>query len=289
VINQSGVGNTVNNITVNNVNNIVNNVTNVTNVNNQQVNNTVVNNFRGPTNYVNAAQRPWGGRYDYVHSHWHNSYWNLRYRPGIWFNPATGPVFGIGPVVQYNFANPYLTQTSVSYFSGYDYSRPIRPIDTVDTSGRVSEEAIRRLDAARDAFRQQDYRRCLSLVEGAIQLLPDDPVMHELRALALFAIREYDSAATVIYSVLGAGPGSDWSSIGSLYANQDIYLEQMRDLSRYVASVPDRPGPRFLLAYHLLVIGYPEQAYNQLVTVQRLRPDDRVTSELVRALQQQSN
>lgn len=287
VVNQSGVGNTVN---IQNVQNIVNNVTNVTNINNQQVNNTVVNNFRGPTNYVNNYQRPWRGRYDYVHNHWHGSgsYWNFRYRPSIWFNPATGPVFGIGPVVTYNFVNPYWSPTSVTYFSGYDYSQPIRPLNNIDQSGRVTEEAIRRLDAARAAFRQQDYRRALDLVEGAIRLLPDDPVMHEFRALSLFAMREYDAAATVIYSVLGAGPGSDWSSIGSLYDNQEIYLAQLRDLSQYVARIPDRPGSRFLLAYHLLVVGYPEAAYNQLVAVQRMRPDDRVTAEILRALQQQS-
>lgn len=290
VVNQAGRNNTVNNVNVQNVVNNVTNVTNVTNINNQSVNNTVVNNFNGPANYVNNYQRPWNGRYDYVHNHWHgnNSYWNLRYRPSIWINPATGPVFGVGPVVTYNFVNPYLSSTPVVYFSGYDYSRPIRPMNNVDQSGRVTEEAIRRLDAARAAFRQQDYRRSLDLVEGAIRLLPDDPVMHEFRALALFAMREYDAAATVIYSVLGAGPGSDWSSMSTLYDNQEIYLAQLRDLSQYIAGVPDRPGPRFLLAYHLLVVGHPEAAYSQLVAVQRMRPDDRVTSEILRALQQQS-
>lgn len=289
VINQSGVGNTVNNVNVQNVQNIVNNVTNVTNINNQQINNTVVNNFRGPGygGPVYGGPNPWNSGYGYVHTHWQgtNSRWNFRYRPSIWMNQSTTMSYGIGPVVQYNFVNPYTLPAPISYFYGYDYSRPIRPT-LVEPSGRVTEEAIRRLDAARDAFRQRDYRRCLDLLEGAIRLLPDDPALHEFRALALFAIGEFDAAATVIYSVLGANPGSDWNTVSRLYDSQEIYLSQLRELTRYVASVPDRPGPRFLLAYHLLVVGYPEAAYDQLVTVQRLRPDDRVTAEILRALRQ---
>jgi len=193
---------------------------------------------------------------------------------------------GAGPVVRYTFINPYLQSSSTVYLSGYDYTRPIRP-STAEVSGAVTEEAIRRLDAARDAFRAQQYPRCLELVESAIRLLPDDSVMHELRALALFALGDYETAASVVYAVLGGGPGSDWNAVSSLYGNTEIYAAQLRRLSEFVALNPDRTGPRFLLAYHLLIVNRPDAAYAQLAEVQRRRPDDRVTAELIQALIQQ--
>jgi hypothetical protein len=267
-----------------NVQNIVNNVTNVTNINNQVVNNNIVNNFNN-TNYVN--NRPWHGSYDHIHDHWHGGYWNMKYRPAIWMSPSIGFNLGAAPVVNNVIANPYVSAQSTVVLSGYDYSHPIRP-SNVEVGGRVTEEAIRRLDAARAAYRDQQYQRCLDLVDGAIRLVPDDSVIHELRALALFALGDYESAAAVVYSIVAAGPGSDWSAVSPLYESQETYLGQLRRLAQYVAANPDRTGPRFLIAYHLLMVGYGEAAYSQLNEVLQRRPDDRVAAELLRALSQQS-
>ncbi len=55
-------------------------------------------------------------------------------------------------------------------------------------------------------------------------------------------------------------------------ARKRLGAEQLLRLSEFVALNPDRIVPRFLLAYHLLVVGRPDVAYAQLTEVQRRRP-----------------
>ncbi|MBL8849832.1 MAG: hypothetical protein JNG89_09115, partial [Planctomycetaceae bacterium] len=97
-----------------------------------------------------------------------------------------------------------------------------------------------------------------------------------------------ETAASIIYSVLGGGPGSDWETIGAYYANPQAYLNQLSSLSDFVARNPDRNGPRFLLAYHLLVVGRPDAAYAQLAEILQRNPQDQVTASLMQALSQPS-
>jgi tetratricopeptide (TPR) repeat protein len=290
--NNTIVNRPVNNTVINRptVNNIVNNITNVTNVNNNQT--TVINNnYNQNVNYGNqnvVAARPWNGAYDHLHTGWHTGYWNFAYRPTTWVAGTTGLTWATATGGGFTFVNPYYNQSVV--ISGYDYSQPLAPSYTnaSQVSGRVTEEAIRRLDAARQAFRSQQYQRSLELVESAIQLLPDDPVLHELRALNLFALGDYERAAAVIYPVLAAGPGSDWNSLSMLYPSSETYISQLRNLTQFIVANPDNVAGRFLLAYHLLVVGQPKDAYVQLQEVLLRRPGDTVARELVRALQQPS-
>lgn len=272
------------------VNNIVNNVTNVNNISNNQqtiINNNYNNNYGGEMNVGSA--RPWYGGYDNLHHHWHTGYWNLAYRPSMWVAGNTGVSWATPFGGSYGFSNPYLTANSTVMLSGCDYSNPIRPAyaDSSQVSGRVTEEAIRRLDAARLAFQQQSYRRSLELVDSAIQLMPDDPVLHEFRSWVMFALGDYHSASAVIYPVLASGPGSDWNSMSVLYGDSQVYLAQLTNLTQFVQRNPEDVAARFLLGYHLLVVGYPEAAYGQLTEVLRRQPNDSVSRELIRALANQ--
>ena len=47
--------------------------------------------------------------------------------------------------------------------------------------------------------------------------MPNDPTLHEFRALVLFAQGQYDAAAATLYPVLNAGPGWDWTTLVGLY------------------------------------------------------------------------
>ena len=64
--------------------------------------------------------------------------------------------------------------------------------------------------------------------------MPNDPTLHEFRALALFALGRYDEAAAALYAVLSVGPGWDWSTLISLYGNPETYTQQLRALESYV-------------------------------------------------------
>jgi len=104
----------------------------------------------------------------------------------------------------------------------------------------------RDFDAALGQFKAGEYPAALALVNKAIQGQPSDAVMHEFRALDLFAMKDYSQAAATIHSVLAVGPGWDWATLSSLYPSVEIYTTQLRELEAYVRSNPNaanRPLP----------------------------------------------
>ncbi len=109
--------------------------------------------------------------------------------------------------------------------------------------------------AARDSFKAGDYQRALDLADQVIKSTPNAPVVHEFRALCLFALKRYDEAASVAYAVLSAGPCWNWATLVGLYPDVDTYTNQLRALEAAVRSNPNATPARFLLAYHYLVQG----------------------------------
>jgi Flp pilus assembly protein TadD len=67
------------------------------------------------------------------------------------------------------------------------------------------------LNPAMVAFKEGDYATALNLVNQEIRKSPEDGVLHEFRALVLFANKDFQQAAATIHSVLAVGPGWDWS------------------------------------------------------------------------------
>jgi TolA-binding protein len=147
----------------------------------------------------------------------------------------------------------------------------------------VPPDATAHFDAARQAFRMEDYGTALREVEEAIKVLPKDATLHEFRALVLFAQRRYKDAASGIYAVLAVGPGWNWDTLSGLYAKPETYTEQLRALEAYVRDNPDAPDARFLLAYQYLVIGSVTEAVKQFKEFERLVPSDQLAPELIKA------
>src|SRR5262245_16518479 len=86
-----------------------------------------------------------------------------------------------------------------------DYSRPL-DLTSIPPDPASAEEEDLTFRAAVDAFHAGDFARALSLNDLALKPHPNDPVLHEFRALCLFALGRYDEAAAVLYVVLTAGP-----------------------------------------------------------------------------------
>ncbi len=221
---------------------------------------------------------------------------------GYWGRPI-GWVFGgwaLGTMAYnsgyYAYNNPYyyppVTQTVV-----YNYSNPI-PVATnvgadpsvavVDNSDgpppnpQADDPAF---DAARAAFREGNYDAALANVDAAITKTPTDSVLHEFRALSLFAMQDYKQAAGVIHSLLAVGPGWDWTTMSGLYADPDAYTQQLRALEQYVLANPKAADAHFLLAYHYTTTSHSEAAANQLQQVVKLMPTDRLAGELLKMVQ----
>jgi tetratricopeptide (TPR) repeat protein len=165
-----------------------------------------------------------------------------------------------------------------------EYSHPIN-VQSSPPTDTLLDEALSSLGAAHDAFRREDFARALQLTDEALRRMPDDPMLHQFRALSLFALRRYEEAAATLHAVLAVGPGWDWTTMVSLYGNRDTYTRQLRLLEDYAEEDPRAPAARFVLAYHYLTTGYADEATGQWARVLALRPNDALSAGLIRELQ----
>jgi tetratricopeptide (TPR) repeat protein len=194
----------------------------------------------------------------------------------------------------YYYTNPFYVPTSyVQVVPALNYSQPIldplaaqQAADAGETppEPNIPQSAVKKFDAARDAFKNLNYQMALANVDDALKEVPDDAVLHEFRALVLFAQGKYKDAAAGVYAVLAVGPGWDWQTMRSLYPNTDTYTKQLRALEAYLKENPDSADARFLLAYHYITMGYPDAAAKQLERVTKLLPDDKLSKALLDAI-----
>lgn len=149
----------------------------------------------------------------------------------------------------------------------------------------VTQAGVEKFDQARAAFYEGKYEEALKLTDEALVSMPRDALIHEFRALVLFALKRYPEAAAVIHAVLAVGPGWDATTMTSLYPGiESTYTPQLRALEAYRNEAPTRPAGRFLLAYHYLTLGHQEAAVEELRAVCKAQPKDTVAAELLRTI-----
>lgn len=254
-------------------------------------------------NFANFSNR--GGYGDWYHGGWHNNWGGGWYnRPATWW--AAGYATGLGAAAlpyswgYWNYSNPYW-DSSYSYGESYiDYSQPIvvasapaQPV-VVETPAAQApgaaapptpqDEAVQFLDLGRAAFRGGDYAAALDQVNKAIAKLPNDALLHEFRALCLFALKRYKESAATIYAVLSAGPGWDWTTMSSMYPDLDTYTQQLRSLEDYRRDNPGEPQARLLLAYHYITQGHNDAAVRELQALVQVNPKDQLAAQLLKSL-----
>jgi tetratricopeptide (TPR) repeat protein len=165
----------------------------------------------------------------------------------------------------------------------FDYSKPISVTEAPAEPAAV-DTAQDALTGARESFKAGDYARALTLTDQALAQTPNDPILHEFRALVLFALKRYDEAAATAYAVLTAGPGWNWATMVGLYPDADTYTNQVRELEAKVRQSPNAASPRFLLGYHYMVQGHKEAAAKQFQGVAQLEPKDQLSARFAAAL-----
>lgn len=190
-----------------------------------------------------------------------------------------------------DYSNPYYGNSS-----SYDYSEPlvaysdsgIAPTETAQASAAPSEsqpqptdEGMAAFEEARTAFHNGDYATALTKLDTTLKTMPRDTVVHEFRGLVLFALKRYPESAAAIYAVLSAGPGWDWTTMISLYANAADYTTQLRALEEFALANPKSADARFLLGYHYQTSGYAENASKQYKLALTQLPDDKLLKQLV--------
>jgi hypothetical protein len=223
---------------------------------------------------------PTWGAYDYMS--WGMESVATPWLYGDYSNPYYGTPVTQATIVQTVPAEPAATAPAATT-TAFDYSKPIGVTEPPPEPAAV-DTAQETLTAARESFRAGDYARALALSDQALAQTPNDPVLHEFRALVLFALKRYKEAAATAYAVLTAGPGWNWTTMVGLYPDADTYTRQLRDLEANVQRNPNEASSRFLLAYHYMVQGHKDPAANEFQKVLTLEPKDQLSARFAAAL-----
>lgn len=225
----------------------------------------------------------WGLGSGYRGSRGYRSYSGYGYRPVGW---GLGG-WGLGSL---NYSSGYLGYSNPYYINSgttvYNYTQPI-PVSyntTVEVNESDVSSAETVLTSAIDAFRLNDYDQALDIANKGISQYSDDAVLHEFRALVLFAKQDYQQAAATIHSVLAVGPGWDWTTLIGMYSDANLYTEQLRSLEAFTKSNPQDSASQFLLGYHYMTCGHPESAARSFQRVVSQLPNDRVAVDLLQLI-----
>jgi tetratricopeptide (TPR) repeat protein len=258
----------------------------------------------------------------YVNPHyggWYNGSWSGNwggYNGGWWAPFAVGAAtWGLASAVSnwglgygalgYGggaYVNPYYSSipAAVVAASPYDYSQPVVVNNYIPVEGDAttavpqqgggqpaaapSDDANAAVDAALEKFKAGNYAGALDGFDAALKLSPKDSVIHEVRALTLFALGRYPEAAATLNSVLASAPGMDWTTISNLYSSVDAYTAQLRKLEDFCRSNPGDAAAHFVLAYHYLIGGHADSAAAALRVVVAKQPGDMVAKRLLEAV-----
>ncbi|MFH1516077.1 MAG: DnaJ domain-containing protein [bacterium] len=117
---------------------------------------------------------------------------------------------------------------------------------------------IRQLrDEALNLFNIRNFRRAIKVIDQVIRLVPEDSGAHNLKALALIELSEYDKAAYSLSNAIRIEPDNAiyYFNRGACYVSMRRNRLAVRDLEK--ATQLDRSNPQFMigLASALHVIG----------------------------------
>ncbi|AMV20290.1 tetratricopeptide repeat protein [Planctomyces sp. SH-PL14] len=254
--------------------------------------------YAGPAGHWS---RNWGGWYNGYAPAWGNGRWNylwdqypvaMGFGCTMWGLNSVAWAFGVG-----TYWNPYCdgpvyvnNQPVVTYTEpvvgdpSYDQQAADNAAaDAAAGPGQQGEDPLTEaFNLARVSFYNGDYQDALKRTNDALVKAPRDAAINEFRSLCLFALGQYRDSAATIHSVLAAGPGWDWTTMISLYQNQDTYTAQLRALEDAAKASPDAADLRFLLAYHYITCDHKDAAVVMLKEVVRLQPKDELAAELVK-------
>ncbi|MBS0262350.1 MAG: tetratricopeptide repeat protein [Planctomycetes bacterium] len=141
--------------------------------------------------------------------------------------------------------------------------------------------SLKALDAATEAFQAGRYDDALKLSEAAIEAMPDDPGLHQFRALVQFAREDYQGAAATLYAVLSISPGWNWTTQSGLYGDTAEFNQQLKKLEAYHQKHPESGAAAFLRAYHYMTCRHSKAAVKQWENVVKAFPGNPLFSQML--------
>jgi len=141
---------------------------------------------------------------------------------------------------------------------------------------------------ARTAFLDGDYQNAMRLAGHAGLDAPQNPKVHELISLALFALGNYPAAANEAHAAMALGTIADWKDLYAYYNDANKYTTQLRALEKAAMDNPSSAAEHFLLGYHYLMIGARENANTELARAVKLAPNDDLAGRYLEQLRSNS-
>jgi tetratricopeptide (TPR) repeat protein len=227
-------------------------------------------------------------RYDIYHPGMSYGYWNGNYG-AVGMGSYAGAAMAAGA---YGYgASPYMNPYAMGGGQvadnsvGPNYSQPLDTSAPPPDTPPPADPNTSPIAQARQAFQGGDYTTAYQLTQQALGQMPNDATLSEFLGLILFAQGNYEQAAAPLYAVLSAGPGWDWTTLISNYADASVYTKQLRGLEAFVRANPRSAQGQFVLSYHYITQGQGEAAVKHLKAVVALQPDDNVSAQLLRNLE----
>tara|TARA_R110002073_G_scaffold154858_1_gene310038 strand:+ start:9016 stop:9882 length:867 start_codon:yes stop_codon:yes gene_type:complete len=153
---------------------------------------------------------------------------------------------------------------------------PSVPVDSADSNSfRVRAEA---------AFRNSNYAEAARLSNHALVDSPQDGKLVLFFAQTLFAIGDYQGAASAIHRAASLLDPEQWGYIVenySQYYRGNGYVDQMARLNEFIKSNPDAASARFVRGYQFGFLGQTEVAIRDLNRALELESRDQLAAELV--------
>ncbi len=253
--------------------------------------------------------RGYGYGYGYGNGYWGSGWggygwggwgWGYPFGLSLWW----GYPYGWGGYSSDYFCpyGPYAAAASPVAMYGYDYandgpyagagqyvvnSPPAPSVSEQSPPPAAAEQSapgLQYYNQARAAFEQGNYQDALRLAGHAGVESPQNPKVHELTLLALFASGDYRDAATEAHAALALGPPSSWGDLYSYYNDNAKYTEQLRKLERTVGETPQSAPAQFLLGYQYLMTGANAAAKAHFALAAKLTPNDKLAQHILQQL-----
>ena len=151
------------------------------------------------------------------------------------------------------------------------------PVDSADSNSfRVRAEA---------AFRNSNYDEAARLSNHALVDSPQDGKLVLFFAQTLFAIGDYQGAASAIHRAASLLDPEQWGYVVENYAQYyrgNGYVDQMARLNDFIKSNLESASARFVRGYQFGFLGQTEVAIRDLNRALELENRDQLAAELVR-------
>lgn len=260
-------------------------------------------------NWNRPGYRYWRPYYGFAGGRWNNWGWNrwawwpwARLVPGIRFWPWFGGYgYGYGNYGynngSYGYSN-YSSSPSTTYYDQSTYAPTYvdqqaasadQPAPTAAATATASADSNRFADEGETLFREGKYREAAQSFRHALVEDPQNGVLIQLLAQALFATEQYDEAAAAVQQSLMMLSEEQWGLVPAnareLYSSQAAFDSQLSTLKRAVEGNGEgSPAERFLLAYQLGFSGQRQAALDQLAEVRKAVPEDQASERLEEVL-----